>query len=99
MEESPRVEEVHGWRCNFCGEIYPTKEEAEKCWERHIMFETDYVFALGEEFPVEVIVKKIEGERIVEIATYTLEKKEKVNLLVKRNEKEKKSKRGTYKRT
>jgi len=91
LEEESKVEEVHGWRCNFCGEIYPTKEEAEKCWERHIMFETDYVFTLGEEFPVEVIVRKIEGDRIVEVATYTLSKKEKVDLPVRKHAKEKES--------
>jgi len=77
-----KIKEVHGWQCQFCGEIYPTKEEALKCWERHIEFVTEFIFGLGEEFPIEVLVKKIEGNEITEIATYELVKKEKVNILV-----------------
>jgi hypothetical protein len=76
--EIEKVRYVEGWRCEFCGEIYATKEEAEMCWDRHIRFEMQPVFSMQEEFPVEVLVKKIEGNYYTEIATYELKKKEKV---------------------
>ena len=77
------IREVSGFQCMFCGEIYPTKEEAELCWQRHIQFQFEPYFTLDDEFPIEVLVKKIEGNRYTEIATYELKKKEKVDLLVK----------------
>ncbi|RLC84015.1 MAG: hypothetical protein DRJ03_15440 [Chloroflexi bacterium] len=78
--ENEKVKEVHGWRCNYCGKIYPTKDEAEKCWDRHITFEMEPVFEIGEEFPTMIFVKKIEGSRYTEIGTYPLKKKEKVDI-------------------
>lgn len=82
MEETKEenVTFVEGWRCEFCGEIYKTKEEALLCWNRHIQFEIEPYFTLNDEFPTEVLVKKIEGNRYTEIATYELKKKEKVDL-------------------
>ena len=84
MEEEEKITEVHGWRCNYCGEIYPKRELAEQCWENHTKFEFEPIFFTGEEFPVEVLVKKIEGSHYTEIATYEMKKKEKVNIPVKR---------------
>ena len=63
----------------FCGEIWLTREEAEKCWLNHIQFVADYTFELGEEFPTEVIVKKVEGSNVVEVGSYDLKEKKKVN--------------------
>lgn len=79
-QEQEKIREVHGFQCMFCGEIYPTKEEADLCWQRHIEFEFEPYFTLDDEFPIEVLVKKIEGNRYTEIATYELKKKEKVDL-------------------
>lgn len=79
-KKEDKVRYVQGWRCEFCGEIYPTKEEAETCWERHVQFEIQPLFSLNEEFPTEVLVKKIEGNYYTEIATYELAKKEKVSI-------------------
>lgn len=79
-EEQEKIREVHGYQCMFCGEIYATKAEAELCWERHTTFEMEPLFTLGEEFPIEILVKKVEGDKYTEIATYELKKKEKVDL-------------------
>jgi len=75
-----KVERVEGWRCTFCGEIFPTEEKALECWERHIEYETEFMFSLGSEFPEEVLIKKIEGSKITKIATYSKVKEEKVDL-------------------
>jgi len=82
-QETEKTREVHGFQCMFCGEIYTTKEEAELCWQRHVQFQFEPYFSLDQEFPVEVLVKKIEGNRYTEIATYEFKKKEKVDLPVK----------------
>lgn len=81
--EEEKVREVSGFQCMFCGEIYPTQTEAELCWQRHVQFQFEPYFTLDDEFPIEVLVKKIEGNRYTEIATYSLKKKEKVDLPVK----------------
>jgi len=89
--EQEKVREVHGFQCMFCGEIHNAKEEAELCWQRHVQFQFEPYFTLDDEFPIEVLVKKIEGNRYTTIATYSLLKKEKVDLPVKeepRNESE-----------
>jgi len=78
-----RVREVHGYQCLFCGEIYATKEAAEMCWERHVSYELEPYYSLESEYPTEILVKKIEGDRYTEIATYQLAKIEKVDLPVK----------------
>ena len=78
-----KVERINGWRCNYCGEIYPTKEEAEQCWERHTRFVFQPVFELGKEFPTEVLIKKIEGNYYTEIGTYELTHLERVKIRVK----------------
>jgi len=77
MEE---IKEVHGFQCQYCGEIYPRKEDAELCWQRHTEFEMEPLFQLSEEFPYEILVKKIEGSKYTEIATYELRSKTKVDL-------------------
>jgi len=82
-ENQEKVKAVSGFQCQFCGDIYPTKEEAEKCWQRHIQFHLEPLFTLDDEYPIEILVKKIEGDRYVEVATYEIKKKEKVNLPVK----------------
>ena len=79
--ESKTIREVHGFQCLFCGEIYESGEEAETCWTRHVQYVLEPIF-LKEEYPVEVLVKKIEGNRYVEIATYTKNKVEKVDIPV-----------------
>lgn len=71
----------------FCGEIYKTKEDAELCWERHVSFEIEPYYTMEDEFPAEILVKKIEGSRYTEIATYELKKKEKVDLPKKESNK------------
>lgn len=76
------VKRIDGWQCTFCGEVYPTKGEAEKCWENHIKFQFEPIFFIGEEFPTEVLVKKVEGNYYTEIGTYPLQKKEKVRIRV-----------------
>lgn len=81
--EQEKTREVHGFQCMFCGEIYTTEGEAQLCWERHVQFVMEPYFTLEDEFPKEVLVKKIEGNRYAEIATYELKKKEKVDLPVK----------------
>lgn len=83
MSEQESIKEVSGWQCQFCGEIYETKEEAELCWQRHVQFQFEPLFTLDDEFPIEVLVKKIEGNRYTEIASYELKKKEKVDLPIK----------------
>jgi len=82
-EEMKPTREVHGFQCMFCGEIYERKEEAENCWERHIEYTTEPLYNMSDEYPVEILVKKIEGGFYTEIATYVLEKKEKVKLPIK----------------
>jgi hypothetical protein len=83
MSEDEPITEVHGFRCNFCGEILPTKEAAQKCWELHSFLVNDYVFQLGEEFPTEVLVEKVLGGFIEEVASYELVKKEKIHVVYK----------------
>lgn len=68
----------HGWVCDLCLKIYPTKELALRCKEAHDELEADYVFATGKRFPLEIIVKRKKGTILVEIATYNLEKVEKI---------------------
>lgn len=80
---SERIREVHGFQCLFCGEIYPTRKEAEQCWDRHINYEFEPYYSMNSEYPTEILVKKIEGDRYTEIATYELKKVEKVDLPVK----------------
>jgi hypothetical protein len=79
LAEEEKIKFVSGYQCMFCGEIYPEKTQAEKCWLNHTQFIADYVFEMGEEFPTEVIVKKIEGPTVIEIGTYELKEKKKVN--------------------
>jgi len=81
--EEEKIREVHGFQCQFCGTILPTKEEAELCWQRHIQFQFEPLFTLEQEFPIEILIKKMEGSFYTEVATYVYEKKEKVHLPVK----------------
>lgn len=81
MEET--IKEVHGFQCQFCGEIYEKREEAELCWERHIQYDLEPLYTLDSEYPIEILVKKREGNKYTEVATYELKKTEKVDLPVK----------------
>jgi len=80
--EQETIREVHGFQCMFCGEIYEHKEEATLCWSRHVQFQMEPLFNLEDEFPFEVLVKKVEGLTITEIGTYSRVKKEKVNIKI-----------------
>jgi hypothetical protein len=79
-QKQEKVKEVNGFQCQFCGQIYPDKPMAEKCWDSHVMFEMEPLFTIDQEFPIEVLVKKLEGDVYTEIATYAFQKTEKVSI-------------------
>jgi len=58
---------LKGFVCPFCAKIYAYKEQAISCKESHDDFQVDYFFEKGHRFPVEVIIKRIKGNEIIEI--------------------------------
>jgi len=79
-EKFEPVTEVHGFRCNQCGKIYSSEEEARRCWDSHTEFEVDYYFSMDHEFPTEVIIKKREGNMITAIGSYELKEVKEVEI-------------------
>lgn len=67
---------LKGYMCPYCVKIYPTEQEAILCKESHDEFEVDYVFQQGHRFPVEVLIKRVKGNKITEIGTYKMSKLE-----------------------
>lgn len=70
---------LEGFICPFCFKVFSKIELAILCKESHDELEVDYVFTAGNRFPVEVIVKRMKGTEMVEVATYKIEKVEKID--------------------
>lgn len=72
------------YQCVGCGTSYESKEEAEFCFEKDSMkiptFIEERIAGIGEIFPVEIILKRIEGSYIIEIATYERKEIKQVNI-------------------
>jgi len=72
--------------CASCGAVYDSPEEAEHCFEQDSMnspmFIEERLTTIGEPFPVEIILKRIEGNFITEVACYKISEKQKVNLKI-----------------
>lgn len=67
---------LKGWMCPFCVRIFPSEEQAKQCKESHDDFEIDYIFEKGYRFPAEIIVKRVKGNVLIEVGTYTIKKVE-----------------------
>lgn len=84
MSEIEKVKILY--QCTSCGNPYETMEEAEACWERDSMnipvFVEERVESIGEIFPTEILLKRIEGNKIVEIAEYERKNIQKVSINV-----------------
>jgi len=80
IEQHPCYDEeagiLQGYVCPFCMKVYPSKDMAVRCKEAHDDFEVDYFFEKGKIFPAEVIVKRIKGNKLIQVATYKPEKVE-----------------------
>jgi len=78
------------FQCNGCGEVYESKEEAEQCFDRDSLeiptFIEERIDQVGDIFPIEIILKRIEKGNIVEIGEYQRKRIQKVNLKVEENE-------------
>lgn len=74
------------FQCVGCGTTYDSKKEAEACFDNDSMkiptFLEERISSIGEVFPIEIILKRIEGSTIVEICTYEKKKIEKVNIRI-----------------
>lgn len=74
------------FQCVGCGGYYESKEEAEACFDQDSMkiptFLEERIASIGEVFPVEIILKRIEGSYIIEIGTYERKNIEKVNIKI-----------------
>jgi hypothetical protein len=72
----PQSGVLHGWMCPFCARIFPSEEQAKQCKESHDDFEIDYIFEKGYRFPAEILVKRVKGNILIEVGTYTIKKVE-----------------------
>jgi hypothetical protein len=73
----PKSGVLHGYMCPFCGQIYPTEERAKFCKEMHDDFQVElgnYVYDLRPPWRSEIIVKRVKGNVLIEIGTYTVKK-------------------------
>jgi len=59
------VREVRGYMCEICEEIYDTREQAVECENSHIETMIEPVYTIGEEYPVQLILKVIKNKEIV----------------------------------
>lgn len=72
----PKTGILKGFICPFCLKIYPIEDQAIQCRESHDDFEIDYVFEKGKRFPLEILVKRVKGDKIIEVGTYGMKKLE-----------------------
>lgn len=72
--------------CAHCGTVYDTEGEAKACFEQdtlaYPLFIEERLTSIGEVFPIEILLKRIEGNFITEIASYSLGEKKKVNIQI-----------------
>lgn len=70
---------LHGYICPVCVSLYETEQEAKQCMQAHDdLAIRDFVFSLGEQFPIEILVDRTVQGKVVEIATYKRAKIDKV---------------------
>lgn len=72
----PKTGILKGYMCPYCAKIFPTEDQAVACKESHDDFQIDYVFGQGKRFPIEILVKRIKGDKVVSIGTYVMKKME-----------------------
>lgn len=83
-----KVERIDGWQCTFCKEIWSTEEEARLCYDNHSSYDIQVSPFKEGEYPVEVLIKKVEGGYYTEVATYEYKEVEKIRIPVKEGNKE-----------
>jgi len=72
---------LKGFLCPYCFLLYEAETEAVQCRDSHDELISEFqFFSMGERFPSEVIVKRIVGNKITQIATYERTKIEDVDL-------------------
>lgn len=70
---------LHGWMCPYCGQLHPTEERAKSCKEIHDEIQIElgnYVWDQRPPWRSEIIGKRVKGNLLVEIGTYTIKKVE-----------------------
>ena len=87
MGKKEKIEKyIVKFACSSCGNIYDSPEEACACFEQDTlnipMFIEERLNTIGEVFPVEIILKRIEGNFITEVASYSIKEKKKVNIKI-----------------
>jgi hypothetical protein len=70
---------LKGFMCPFCARIFPSEELAKQCKESHDDFEIDYIFEKGHRFPIEIVVKRVKGNVLIEVGTYKIKKVEEID--------------------
>jgi hypothetical protein len=74
---------IHCYLCPICERKFLTEDEAVQCMETHDELTLMPMYSVGERFPREIIVSRIEGKKITEVATYPRGEVVKVNIEVK----------------
>ena len=77
---------LKGFLCPVCWTLFEAEDLAVLCMESHDELLPELIFQTGDRFPIEVIVKRLKGEEITEVASYERKKIEKVSIKLRRKE-------------
>ena len=56
--------------CPVCEGKFKTEDEAVACMESHDELQAQMIFEMGERFPIEIMVRRVEGKKMTQVGYY-----------------------------